>query len=715
MKALRNLPRLLWPLLLGWMTSPAPAAPEPSHLPAEDRIDQLSELASRRHIKPYELLEIADGEYPSERVIFRDVKTGTVIWKMSHNPGYNYHAYSNLRVWNLDGSRLLLLSTRPKQPRAWLVSPNGDRWMPTPSDDTWTYWSELDKDHLIYADTHRRIFENDVSTGKSRQLWDLSQEPGELKLFRPSLDGKKFLVRQLGVPVGDTKHSFALVMNADGTGAIQRIDLGVMDGQIWFLKRADHSFTFNRSEGGGDRAQWMCEPEKDGAIHQIGPYMFYHPSISPLGTRAASGQARTPKALWTTDLDTGSSKQLVFVSDEESRVGGGHFSWAVDEKWLVGSIGNGIYEVQVDSGERRLLCVPNTQHSARAESEPESSPDGTKVAYNSTMLGDCDAYIAVQKLPDPPRNVRREGRTLTWDPPEHARELAGYGVYRGAECITAGPIQEPHCWVPAEKESYTVVAIERSGLQSPCPDHEPPPAPSGLTATAKSPFALRVSWQPSRARDVSYYNVYCSAGAETAPVQKNRLASPAETHSHDWGLSEMHFLDWGLQQDTQYTYVVTAVDRAGNESAPSPPLTVRTPAIHRVFQHLAVDKPLGNTPAEIAFDLPQDDHYLVWIELQGEGGAVKQQSLRVSWDGARPAVDFPMWDYVTTGHDNPSATAFFDTLKSDSQCNPWYELKAGPHRVALTMPGGKGTLLSLTITNDAGYLPDGITSFRNSP
>jgi len=74
-----------------------------------------------------------------------------------------------------------------------------------------------------------------------------------------------------------------------------------------------------------------------------------------------------------------------------------------------------------------------------------------------------------------------------------------------------------------------------------------------------------------------------------------------------------------------------------------------------------------------------------------------------------------MWDYVATGHDKPSSTAFFDTLKSDGQCNPWYELTSGPHRAALALPGTKGTLLSLTVTNDAGYLPDGITSFRNSP
>jgi hypothetical protein len=703
MKAPHDLPRILVSLLLGLTAVSGLAAPEPDHSSAEDRVNQLTELASRRHIKPYELLQNSAGEYPSERTIFRDVKAGTVIWKTSHNPGYNYHTYSNLRAWNLDGSRLLLFSTRPARSRTWLVTPDVGRWTPIPPDDTWAYWSELNKDHLIYADNRNRISEMDVATGQTSQLWDLSKEPGELKLFRPSLDGKKFLVRQTGVPVGNTKRSFALVMNADGTGAIQRIDLGVMDGQMWFLKRADHSFTFNRDDGSGQRCQWMVEPEKDGAIHKLSQYMFYHPSISPLGTRAAAGAARIPKALWTTNLDTGESKALATFTDEEAHVGGGHFSWAVDESWLVGSLGNGIFEVQADSGERRLLCVPNTQHSARAESEPESSPDGTKVAFNSTMLGDCDAYIAVRKLPDPPRNVQRQGRMLTWDAPEHAKELAGYGVYRGSDLLTAELITQRQYEVPDEKGSYTVVAVERSGLQSACPDHEAPPAPSGLTATARSPFALDLTWQASTARDISYYNVYASTGAQTAPVQKQRVASPGEAH----------FLDWGLQQGAHYTYIVTAVDRAGNESAPSAPCAVQTPAIRRVFQRLALDKPLGDTPAEASFDLPQDDRYIVWIELKGDGVPLRQ-SLRVAWDGARPAVDSPTWDYVATGHDQPASIAFFDTLKSDRLCNPWYTLKAGSHHLTLAMPGGKGTLLSITVTNDAGYLPDGITSLRNT-
>jgi hypothetical protein len=333
------------------------------------------------------------------------------------------------------------------------------------------------------------------------------------------------------------------------------------------------------------------------------------------------------------------------------------------------------------------------------------------------MLGDCDAYVAVRKLPDPPRNVQRKNQILTWFPPEHAKELWGYGIYRGSELLTPEllpPTQRAYELPHEDGGIYTVVAIERSGLQSPCRDHEPPPVPPGLAAVARSPFALDLTWQASTARDISYYNVYCSSSSTdadpasaSAPVQRNRIASPTEPHT----------LDWGLQQNTRYSYIVTAVDRAGNESAPSALLTTQTPAIaHRVFQHLAIDKPLGETPVEVSFDIPYEGRYLVWIELKGDGVPLRQ-SLRVAWDGARPAFDFPTWDYVATGHDKPASIPFFDTLKSDSQCNPWYELKSGSHRVTLSMPGAsaKGTLLSLTITNDAGHVPEGITTFRNSP
>jgi len=659
-------------------------------------IQRLDELARRTRIKPYDLLRSPQGDYPSERLVFRDAATGTVLWKMARNPGYNRHTYSNVPVWNADGSRLLLRSLRPAPSLWWLLPADGTRWACFAQD--FVYWSPVDPRKTYGMDrSTAKISETDILTGQTRLLWQLPQENlRNYKLLTPSHDAKKLLVREKGVQVNGKSHSFAWLLNADGSGRAERFDLGREAGQTWFLKRDDYSFTFNDQPGAGEaneNHQWVCEPLRNGALRLLDPFdLFSHVGVSPSGKRAAHFRNG---GIWVTDVDTGKSR-LCVPGD------GGHLSWECDDGWFVASMGNAIAEVQAADGRARLICVPNTQHSKRTECEPESSPDGTKIGYASTMLGDCDFYVALQRLPDPPRNVRREGRVLTWDPPEHCRELAGYGIYRGSELLNRELLRQCRYDLPAGDGAYTVVAVEHSGLQSPCPDREPPPAPTGLAGAARSPYAVELTWQASRADDVSYYNVYCSPKPPPAPVQENRVASPSETR----------VLDWGLQAGTAYHYAVTAVDRLGNEGPPCAPVVVQTPAVRRVLQRVAIGKPLSQEPVTVSLQTPQDDRYLLWGELKA--GRVKaEQWIRVHLDGARPLIWRPMWDFVCIAHDDPEPIPFFDLLKSDGQCDPWFTLKAGAHQLDLALPAGSAEIVSVILTNDAGFVPEGATSFRN--
>jgi hypothetical protein len=702
---------------------PAPsrdAPPTIQQTPSGDPIHKLVELDSRRRIKPFELFKSAAGEYPSERLIFRDSATGNLVWKMSRNPGFNFHQYSNIPAWNLDGSQMLLLSTRPAGSRFWTVAPDGSRWTPTTINMSgWAFWNTRDA-HKIYAldSGTRSIVEVDVASGQSRRIWDLSAEKGELKLFRPSVDGEKFLVREKYVPAGgNDTHSYGLILNTDGTGQPQRFDLGREAGQMWFLKRNDYAFTFGASQFDKNvpDQQWLCEPVKNGAIRAINRTGFGHLGVSPAGTRMAY-RTSPPNAIWLSDAQTWEAKKCLTYDVQIARVGGNHLSWECDDRWLVASVGNSIYEVQVDAGTARPICVPNTQHNKSVESEPESSPDGTKIIYNSTMLGDCDVYVAIQRLPDAPRNIQRQGRVLTWDAPERCRELAGYRIYRGAELLNREPISERRYEVPAEDGAYAVVAVEHSGLQSALPSpagdrihHIPvppplPPTPIGLAATARSPYVVELAWTPPPFIDVSYYHVYCSTHGAPDAVQERRIASPGEAH----------LIDWGLQAGTEYHYVITAVDHAGNESKPSGDVVVKTQPVERVFQHVALQKPLGAAPVAVSFDVPRDDHYLLWVELKAQK-VNSSEKINVLFDGAKAPLFRPAWDYVTTGWDAPSAVPFFDTMRSDGQTNPWYALKAGSHHLEFTLPTGTAEIVSLTVTNDAGYVPEGITSFHHPP
>jgi len=98
-------------------------------------------------------------------------------------------------------------------------------------------------------------------------------------------------------------------------------------------------------------------------------------------------------------------------------------------------------------------------------------------------------------------------------------------------------------------------------------DRTPPDAPKRLVAEAAGDRETFISWLPSPEADAAYYNVYASADGTVAPEQRFLIGSPRETK----------LVDWGLKTGTTYRYVVTAIDGAGNESAPSGSASVTTP------------------------------------------------------------------------------------------------------------------------------------------
>ena len=88
-------------------------------------------------------------------------------------------------------------------------------------------------------------------------------------------------------------------------------------------------------------------------------------------------------------------------------------------------------------------------------------------------------------------------------------------------------------------------------------DTYPPPAPKRLDALSE-PGLVRLSWDPVDASDLAGYYLYRSeAGA--APVRITTSIVP-----------EPFFNDNKVKVGVRYRYTVRAVDRAGNESSPSP-------------------------------------------------------------------------------------------------------------------------------------------------
>jgi len=86
-----------------------------------------------------------------------------------------------------------------------------------------------------------------------------------------------------------------------------------------------------------------------------------------------------------------------------------------------------------------------------------------------------------------------------------------------------------------------------------------PAAPSGVAALG-SADGIEVSWSPSTESDLASYRVY-RAAAGNAPERIGEVAPP-----------ETSLRDTSATAGTRYSYTVTAVDKAGNESAPSSPV-----------------------------------------------------------------------------------------------------------------------------------------------
>jgi len=174
--------------------------------------------------------------------------------------------------------------------------------------------------------------------------------------------------------------------------------------------------------------------------------------------------------------------------------------------------------------------------------------------------------------------------TAVATPPELAPPKSGFWVYRRAKTspydhpLFGDPIFEKN-YVDAQAASgqdwcYVIRAvashdplIESASSNEVCltaRDIAAPTVPAGLTLLAE-PGGLELRWSPSPEADLAVYRIY-RAGPTGAPSAIAEI--PAGTAV---------YLDTTATSGTTYRYTITAVDRLGNESAPSVPLLGNLP------------------------------------------------------------------------------------------------------------------------------------------
>jgi hypothetical protein len=241
-----------------------------------------------------------------------------------------------------------------------------------------------------------------------------------------------------------------------------------------------------------------------------------------------------------------------------------------------------------------LLPLPEATAAPAGSTAPPAPPAQYFAVRTFGKEGDkselSNVAAVVPKTPPPaPERVtvtaRADGVFVEWSPVEAA--TAGYNIYRrgsqerayGRPIHTAGP--QERSWLDdtarfGQSYIYTVTALSQqqpapveSGIAS---DHEvryqdrfPPPVPAELVALAEA-GRVRLVWQASEAEDIAGYIVYRRVGP-TGSFERV-TAQPVES---------AEYVDTAVRSGQAYTYRVTAVDQAGNESAPGSEVRAAVP------------------------------------------------------------------------------------------------------------------------------------------
>lgn len=430
----------------------------------------LVELFNRKSMnvqKPSGLL-VENGNWQSERVIFRDTEYGTEIWKLTNDPDYSRHNNSvNRTPWNCDGSFISIMSARnvPGLPyEGWfhyfVMDAAGDSFRvlnlygssstrAVLDNGQITTWDRLNPG-LMYFGYYDGLYKVDVRNGDQMTL----EEP------LPNTSVRKEIISY-------PSENNVILVNDRNTGnssyfpKIYMIDLRKARGAQGRLTSYDihfnltgitghdvanefryHDMMFTRTpddrwqinyEGPDQGERVTFEIPFDGKTDSIStaftgydavlPY-YSHPFWKYDGRYVAYfGESRFNANDWGLQIRDQRTQTPVALLTPLYTSTGGHVAWdGYDPNWVFaapseGSWGGTIIKARTDGTLAARFVNADVRVNGGANDysslpRPAQSPDGTKCFYASSMLQTVDtktdAYVAVARRPYPPVNVRAQ-------------------------------------------------------------------------------------------------------------------------------------------------------------------------------------------------------------------------------------------------------------------------------------------------------------------
>ncbi len=585
------------------------------------------------------------GRWPTELLVFKDVKTGAEIWRLTADAGRScIHNHINRSPWNCDGSQLFFMSNRntsgtgASNTGRYLMSGDCSSFRPIRSGNCrHGNWNRKYPQFHYYV-TNDALWEVDVTAGdkatkvaslpnpqKRKSIFSYPSETNLMMVLdrtrRGDMSGNIYFV-DVSRPVAKRRKviHYPFNMKIDYPGHKQSMEFGFHD--IMFMRSLDDRYEGNFGPFTSVGEPIFFEFPLDGDKSKVkvcydgknphNPY-YSHPAWGPPGP---DGSPRV--AYYGTTSNKGEPSPGLNVRDHDRRKPiatvikgwvGGHLAWdGNDPDWLYAAISSKRFKPEwdgviafckTDGTDSRKLCYHYSRLAGGSggygdHPRPAQSPDATKCLFSSTMFGpsnrDWQMFIVVGRRPYAPGALRQKkggGVTLQWTPHKISSEIKGYRVYR----------KEGNSWTEATREpvrgteftdrsarsgksyTYTVTAEEHSGLESDTLgeiisartggsgrgrpanlkgwDRDPPSPPMGLQVAKMAKGLVRLSWKPSYSTDIRFYHVYCRSGGRPEAKQSNRIATVR---------GRLDYIDWGAPDGAAVQYVVTAVDRQGNES-----------------------------------------------------------------------------------------------------------------------------------------------------
>jgi hypothetical protein len=247
-------------------------------------------------------------------------------------------------------------------------------------------------------------------------------------------------------------------------------------------------------------------------------------------------------------------------------------------------------------------------------------------------------------------------------------------------------------------------------------DEAPPSPVEKLEITGARAYDIALSWPAVRDDDIHHYNIYSSRDGGPKVEQRCLIASPAAPP----------FLDWGLRPGTEYAYVVTAVDRRGNESPPSPVVKGKTaPLAGAAAIKVAADAftfeppvtkserkgvgcvavpPGKDVELSVPFETAADGTFMIWAQVVADKGSA---TLYPRLDGKDLGRWMIYYDQSALGG---GVAKDSDWVWTPIVVRPYpqqgrFVIPAGKH--TLTLKGSGLFLGGLVITSDHSFRPEG--------